>query len=179
LKSSLQKREFSLLVRECLPKVYGLAFRMVNDADVARDLLQDSMIKAWKNYTNFDRNRSFAVWLSVIVLNTCKDYLKSPYRKLEKGDATEMATRENQQEKMERHEQHMLIVSLAAHLPLKQKEVFILHDLQGYPLAEVEKEMGLKKGVARSHLYYARKKLKEQLIHHEKQERARAGKMHR
>jgi RNA polymerase sigma factor (sigma-70 family) len=99
LKSSLQKREFSLLVRECLPKVYGLAFRMVNDADVA-SLLQDSMIKAWKNYTNFDRNRSFAVWLSVIVLNTCKDYLKSPYRKLEKGDATEMATRENQQEKI-------------------------------------------------------------------------------
>jgi len=81
---------FAALVERHLPMVYKFAYRYVNDGDDARDIAQDSFIKAWKNLQKFDTARNFKTWLLTITKNTALDFIKKKkpvlFSKIEEGD---------------------------------------------------------------------------------------------
>lgn len=54
-----------------------LAFSYVRDAEIAKDLVQNTFIKCYKNIDSFRYDADIKTWLYRITINECKDYLKS------------------------------------------------------------------------------------------------------
>lgn len=54
-----------------------LAFSYVKDVEIAKDMVQNSFIKCYKNMESFQYDAHIKTWLYRITINECKDYLKS------------------------------------------------------------------------------------------------------
>lgn len=54
-----------------------LAFSYVKDAEIAKDMVQNTFIKCYKNLESFRFDAQIKTWLYRITINECKDYLKS------------------------------------------------------------------------------------------------------
>jgi len=54
-----------------------LAFSYVKDAEIAKDMVQNTFIKCYKNLDSFRFDAQIKTWLYRITINECKDYLKS------------------------------------------------------------------------------------------------------
>ncbi|WP_121616696.1 sigma-70 family RNA polymerase sigma factor [Virgibacillus halodenitrificans] len=61
-----------------------LAFSYVKDKETAKDLVQNSFIKCYKNIDSFRYDSQIKTWLSRITINECKDYLRSRNYKMER-----------------------------------------------------------------------------------------------
>ena len=59
-----------------------LAFSYVKDAEIAKDLVQNTFIKCYKNLESFRFDAQIKTWLYRITINECKDYLKSWHYKM-------------------------------------------------------------------------------------------------
>lgn len=75
-------REEKDLILEKIMIAYGnelvrLAFSYVKDAEIAKDMVQNTFIKCYKNLESFRFDAQIKTWLYRITINECKDYLKS------------------------------------------------------------------------------------------------------
>ncbi|MER2107332.1 MAG: sigma-70 family RNA polymerase sigma factor [Solibacillus sp.] len=59
-----------------------LAFSYVKDAEVAKDMVQNTFIKCYKHLDTFRFDAQIKTWLYRITINECKDYLKSWHYKM-------------------------------------------------------------------------------------------------
>jgi RNA polymerase sigma factor (sigma-70 family) len=71
---------FGVLVQRHQDALYRLAWAMVQDRDVASDLVQDALIRAFVNLDRCRDVRRFRVWLMTTLRNRCLDYLKDRRR---------------------------------------------------------------------------------------------------
>jgi RNA polymerase sigma-70 factor (ECF subfamily) len=67
---------YSILVDSYKAMVYNVAYRMVGDEDIAKDLAQESFIAAYNGLGQFRFGAKFSSWLYSIALNKCRDYLR-------------------------------------------------------------------------------------------------------
>jgi RNA polymerase sigma-70 factor (ECF subfamily) len=61
--------------------MYSRALRMVRDRSEAEDLVQESFARAFGRLRQFDSTYRLSTWLYRIVVNSCRDHMKSPRRK--------------------------------------------------------------------------------------------------
>lgn len=153
---------------------FTLAFRLVCDEESARDVVQESFIRIWKHLHEYDPAVKFTTWLYRIVVNLSFDHLKMDKRR--------KRVMENEQELDERFaldnngtEQGFVnrdlaerIRSVAARLPLKQRLVFVLRDLNDLSVQETAEALAMSGGSVKANLSYARQAIRkhmEQLDH--------------
>jgi RNA polymerase sigma-70 factor (ECF subfamily) len=67
---------FAVLVSRHLPAVYTFCVRILNNADEAQDVAQETFLKAWRHLGRFDTKKSFRTWLFAIAKNTATDALR-------------------------------------------------------------------------------------------------------
>ncbi|MBN1895995.1 sigma-70 family RNA polymerase sigma factor, partial [bacterium] len=65
---------------------HAVAFRILQHEEDARDVVQESFVRVWKNISKFDARKSFSTWLYRIVTRLCLDRLKSRKRRLKMLD---------------------------------------------------------------------------------------------
>jgi len=68
---------FEALVQKYQREVYGLACRMVSDAEEAKDLAQQAFLQAFVHIRSFRQDAQFRTWLFRIAINQCYNFLKS------------------------------------------------------------------------------------------------------
>jgi len=162
------KEAFGKLVIQYQQYGFNLAFRIVCNEDDARDIVQDSFIKIWKNMKLYLPKIKFTTWMYKIVCNTAIDHLRSN-RKMEKVRLDEVHERLEQisvytpEAILNNKEIGQLIKSFANALSEKQRLVFVLRDLQGLDSSEVEDILNLPETSVKSNLYHARKAIGEKL----------------
>jgi RNA polymerase sigma-70 factor (ECF subfamily) len=72
---------FGILYSRLAPGLYGMAFRMMNDAKEAEDVLQEGFTYIWRKANNYDPARSSAyAWAVMIVRNKAIDRLRARQR---------------------------------------------------------------------------------------------------
>ncbi len=71
------KEAFGILVEKHQQYAFTLAFRIVCNEDDARDVVQDSFVKMWKNIKLYNSKNKFTTWMYSIVTNTAIDMLRS------------------------------------------------------------------------------------------------------
>ena len=166
-------RAFNQLVPLYQSMAYNLAYRILGDADAAADATQDAFISAYKAMRKF-RGGSFKAWILRIVTNACYDQLRRKQRRpTESLDDLEIDAdyvgylrdgADLPDEAYERRELNQAIQSGILSLPMDQRTVLVLSDMQGLSYQEIAEATGLSLGTVKSRLSRGRAKLRDYLV---------------
>jgi RNA polymerase sigma-70 factor (ECF subfamily) len=162
---------FRYLVEKHQGFVYALSYRFVRTTADAEDITQEAFIRLWKNLPRYRREIKLTTWLYKIAVNLCLDFLKSSYRKGLKrtldleASAGSLSDAPADQAILE-NELRSAMEIIAAQLSPKQKAVFILRDLEDRTMEEIGEILEMSQGQVKSNLYYARKKVGEEIAVH-------------
>lgn len=153
---------FRRLVEEHQSYVFSLAFRLLRDEDDARDVVQETFIRVWKNLHRYDQRAKFTTWLYTITVNLTSDMLKSRARRRRWFLAP--GTEETQHSAEAKEEMNIVngdlaanIKTLAGKLPPRQQLVFVLRDLQDLSVDEVGRILSMSTSSVKTNLCYARR----------------------
>jgi RNA polymerase sigma-70 factor (ECF subfamily) len=165
-------RAFNQLVMLYQSMAYNVAYRILSDPDAAADATQDAFVSAFKAMRKF-RGGSFKAWLLRIVTNACYDQLRikqrRPANSLDNLPVDQDHVRylrdeaEAPDEFVERQELNQLIQAGIRTLPVEQRTVLVLSDIQGLSYQEVAEAMDLSLGTVKSRLSRGRAKLRDYL----------------
>ncbi|MFQ5699940.1 MAG: RNA polymerase sigma factor [Myxococcota bacterium] len=165
---------FEMLVRRYSERAFRVAYRVVHDEDVARDVLQDALIKAYRGLRRFENRSAFYTWLYRIVVNLALDRRRRARPSVEWSDevAHEVDPRVLEPEAHDprvastRHEIRHLVAAGVRELPDGQREVLLLREVEGLSYQEIAATMRISKGTVMSRLHYARRKMETFLRAH-------------
>ncbi len=150
--------------------MYNFAFRLTCDADDAKDLVQETYLKAFRFINSFQQGTNAKAWLFVILKNNFINDFRKKSKKPAKVDYQEVETFYNFEVPITpdlRVEPLKLIgdeVSNALNsLTVDFRTVITLCDLEGLTYEEMAKILDIPIGTVRSRLHRARNLLKERL----------------
>ncbi len=154
---------FKKQLAEMRPRLYNVAYSWCHAADIADDLVQDTVIKALRNANSLREMAKMNSWLFTILANCWRDYLRrqKPTANIDDCVFTDDNTPELTQEKQNITD---IVQRAIATLPLGQRQVVTLVDLEGFSYAEVAEIVDIPTGTVMSRLNRARKALAEQLL---------------
>jgi RNA polymerase sigma-70 factor (ECF subfamily) len=163
---------FDELVRRWERKIHGAIYRVLGSEEEARDIGQETFLRAYRALGGFKRESRFSSWLYQIALNLCRDRLRR--RKLrqhlsleELGDAVvDVAPRSpapSALELVERRDLSRAVAAAVEALPDEQREVIVLKEYQGLTFLEIAAVLGLPASTVKTRLYRGLGQLREQL----------------
>ena len=156
---------FEELYRRHHRRVYSICLRMLQNPTEAEDLTQDVFIQLFRKIGSFRGDSAFTTWLHRMTVNQVLMHFRKRNVKLEK--VTEEGETPVQIVVGTENPDRMPIVDRIAledaveQLPKGYKNVFLLHDVQGYEHEEVAKILGCSVGTSKSQLHKARLKLRK------------------
>lgn len=154
---------FEELVRKYQREVYGLACRIVTDAEEAKDLTQQALLQAFIHIKSFRRDAQFRTWLFRIAINQCYNYLKSKKKFGDPVDLDEIsiAGTESPEADLVSQDDRRRLYAALERLPAKQRAVITLKVEQGLSYQEISQVLGGTAGAARVNYCQALKTLKK------------------
>jgi RNA polymerase sigma-70 factor, ECF subfamily len=157
---------FETLVRRHFRAAYAVALALTREPADADDVCQDAFVRAYERLADCREPEKFAAWLAQIVRNRARNRLA--YFRIRR--ALPMASAEarpaggaSPHADAEREELRRALLSALGRLPPTQREVVILHDLEGMKHAEIAGLVGCSEAMSRRHLSDARRVLRTQL----------------
>lgn len=156
---------FAILVRRYQEPLFRYARGMAGDGDAAADLVQDAFIKAYRNLDGCQNPDRFGAWVFRILVNSCKDHLRSPRHRREalSDDTAATGSEANPGLTLEQSETRALIDAALAVLPLAQRQAFLLKHVEGYSYEEMAELVGVSVPALKMRVLRAREALQEQL----------------
>jgi RNA polymerase sigma-70 factor (ECF subfamily) len=158
---------FETLVRRKTTKVYALCYRVIGNAEDAKDISQLVFLKLWENLGKYDPQYAFDTWLYRMVTNVAIDFMRN---KQSRDNAVNSNLRlvktsadPEQTVVMQRKEVENLFNEIATVLSPKQKAIFIMNQMEDLPSAEIAKILGCRESTVRNHLFNARKLMQHEL----------------
>jgi RNA polymerase sigma-70 factor (ECF subfamily) len=151
---------FEELYRRHVNGVYALCLRMTADPARAEDHTQETFVRAWQKLASYRGEARFPAWLSRVAINVVRGEWRTRGRReererpLDESAASPPAPPRGAALDLER---------AIAGLPAGAREVFVLHDVEGYRHEEVAGLLDVKPGTSKSQLHRARKLLREAL----------------
>jgi len=156
---------YAVLVDHYKVLAYTLAFRMLGDADCANDVAQDSFLAAYEGLDRFRRMAKFSTWLATIVLNKCRDRLRSRRETVPIDDVTEVRScgAPDPEALANAHERTSALQQALAALAPVDREVIILKHLEELAYEEIAMIVGASVPALKVRAHRAREKLRESL----------------
>ena len=148
-------------------RVYSICLRMLQNASEAEDLTQDVFIQLYRKISSFRGDSAFTTWLHRMTVNQVLMHFRKRTVKYEK--TTEEGETPDQIVSGTGNPHKMQIVDKIAldnaieQLPTGYKNVFVLHDVEGFEHEEVARILGCSVGTSKSQLHKARLKLQKLL----------------
>jgi RNA polymerase sigma-70 factor, ECF subfamily len=152
------------LYREHADRVYGLCLRMSGDAVHATELAQDVFVRAWEQLDRLRPGSDAGAWLWRLATNVVLNAMRSDRRRLSRvAPVAEPGQLERSELGTPLPVRRLSIDAAIARLPDRAREVFVLHDVEGFASPEVSQLLGIAEGTVRAHLHRARALLREAL----------------
>jgi RNA polymerase sigma-70 factor (ECF subfamily) len=152
---------FEPLVTPYRKLLLTLAFRLSRNIEEAKEISQETLMRAFRYLGSFDRKRSFKNWLLQIEMNVWRSLGE---RAADEGTLRELAARNTQEDPEERYagkEAREKLLSCLDGLSPKEKEVFLLRDIEGRSVKETAEVLRTSAISVRVHLSRARDKIRE------------------
>ncbi len=159
------------------PRVFRLCFGFLADEAEAEDVAQDAMLQLIDRLAAFDPSRRFTTWRNTVAANLCRDRLRrrATRRRAEESAAvTDLDLLPDPHDVAAAAEVHTILRESLAKLTDREREVFVLRDLEGAESPDVAEVLGITEGTVRSLLSLARRRLRT-ILGHRIPEVARAG----
>jgi RNA polymerase sigma factor (sigma-70 family) len=155
-------------------RAWRLACYYLRDTAEADEAVQDAFVKAFSHLPTYDPARSFEVWLTRILVNSCLDRVKARKRRLRwvvgLGDAgpgfeppatpPSRDAQASQEKVVLRRERAKALLSAVRQLPNRQRTVIMLSHFDGRSTREVSAMTGLSESTVRVHLFRGLRRLR-------------------
>lgn len=165
------KTKEALFLDEMTPyfdALYSFAFYIAKNSDTAKDLVQETMLKAYRYFDYYEKGTNAKSWLFKILQNT---YINE-YRKSNRGPSkVQFEDTDIDYDHFTAYSYEMLdkvmgddIMAALDELSPELKAMIILKDVQGFKYEEISKIFDIPMGTTKNRLFRARNQLKKKLI---------------
>lgn len=165
---------FAELFHRHRDRLWAVALRTLGDREEAADALQDALLSAHRAAARFRGDSAVTTWLHRIVVNACLDRIRRrqthPTVPLPDGVHTDGEPGRHTggvepAAPVRDHETALVVRQALAELPAEQRAALVLVDVQGYPVAEVARILGVAEGTVKSRCARGRARLAVLLGH--------------
>ena len=161
LAASGDAHAFERLYRGHLGRIHSLARRMLSE-DEADEAVQDVFVRAWEKLGTFRGEAAFGTWLHRLAINVMLGQRErrgiQRQRYLEDDGVLQTVAG-----RRAAPETSMDMETAIAQLPDGARQIFVLHDVEGYRHEEIAEMLGLATGTSKSQLHRARMALRQHL----------------
>jgi RNA polymerase sigma-70 factor, ECF subfamily len=148
------------------PSIYRFGLRMCGNEDAAREVLQETLLAAFRYLPGFRGDAALSTWLYQIARSFCIKERRGhhPSRSLDEAGAAELVDPSPQPDARAHAREIGEALSRAiAVLPPEQREVLILRDVEGLSAERAAEVIGIEVGALKSRLHRARMALRGEL----------------
>ncbi|MGE0078272.1 MAG: RNA polymerase sigma factor [Bacteroidales bacterium] len=160
---------FTLLFHQHSSALYRKILWMVNDDEIANDLLQELFLKLWETRERIDLSKPFKAYLYTIASNLVYDFFrKSANRKKYEKHLLSLADEHYShiEEALFSKDNQTLINEAIDQLPPQRKQIFTLCRLEGKSYDEVSDMLKISKSTIQDHIVKANRAIKDYLSNH-------------
>src|SRR4030088_2079826 len=163
---------FNELVLRWERPIYALAYRTIGREEDARDVCQETFLRAFRALPGFRGQAKFSSWLYRIALNLCRDWMGRQRRTpgvQAPGDMDilELAGGGGPSESIEdlvsRHDQTRIVERVMALLPEEQRTAIVLKEYHGLTFQEIADLVGCPLSTVKTRLYQGLTVLRREL----------------
>lgn len=129
-------------------------------ADAADEVAQDVFVRAWQKLSLFRGESAFSTWLHRLAINVILAK-RAEFAKQRGRFSDDEIALEHVQARSVQHETRMDFETALARLPDGARQVFVLHDIEGYKHEEIAELLGVTAGTSKSQLHRARMVLRD------------------
>src|SRR3982075_4427366 len=153
---------FNQLILRWERPIYALAYRVIGREEDARDVAQETFLRAFRALKGFRGQAKFSSWLYRIALNLCRDWIRRERRAPvvqppEDVDLIEMAAAAEPSESIEdlvaRKDLSRLVEQAMALLPEDQRTAIVLKEYHGLTFQEIAELVGCPLSTGKTRLY--------------------------
>jgi len=160
---------FDELVRRTSADTYTLAFRLVGNEEDARDVVQETYLRAYKGIGRFREEAQLSTWLYRITANCAATHLgkrrKHRHEELPEDDQVlDLSPARDPQAVADATGLRERLTDALEELPPKLRAVVVLRDVYDLPHEAIAAELGISESAAKVRLHRARRKLRERLF---------------
>jgi len=159
---------FELIYEKYHRRTYSLCLRMTSSQTEAEDLTQEVFIQLFRKVGSFRGDSAFSTWLHRLTVNQVLMHFRRRSVKNEKvsddGEMPEQTVHGTANPNKMPVVDRIALKKAIGELPNGYRNVFVLHDVEGYEHEEVARMMGISVGTSKSQLHKARLKLRGLLI---------------
>ncbi len=148
-------------------RVYAICLRMLKNTNEAEDLTQDVFIQLHRKIGSFRGDSAFTTWLHRLTVNQVLMHFRKRTVKFEKttdeGETPVQIVRGSEKPSKMPVVDKIALQNAIKQLPNGYRNVFVLHDVEGFEHEEVARILGCSVGTSKSQLHKARLKLRKLL----------------
>ena len=157
-----QQTRFEALCGQLRPDLYRFAFWLARDRAVAEDVVQDTLLRAWRSFGSLGDEASVRPWLLTIAR---REFARRFERKtFETVDVDDLAELEDPALAVQDSQEVLDMRAAIFALDGDYREPLVLQVLMGYTTEEIATHMELTPGAVLTRLFRARQKLKVALL---------------
>ncbi|MCB9915258.1 MAG: sigma-70 family RNA polymerase sigma factor [Planctomycetes bacterium] len=149
------------------PAVWRLCLGLLGSEAEAEDAAQDAMLKLHDHLDRWDPRQPYGPWRNTVVLNLCRDRLRRREARARAeaaaAEARELTAPAAQGAALEQHELRAKLAAALRLLSEREREAFVLRELEGESTAAVARAMDVTESSVRSLLTLARRRLRDHL----------------
>jgi RNA polymerase sigma-70 factor, ECF subfamily len=152
---------FKLLMKVHQEKLYWLIRRMVGDHDDANDVMQNTMIKVFRNIQNFKGDSKLSTWMTRIATNESITFInnRKPNHSIQSTSIGESLVQLKSDVYVDGDETELLLQAAIETLPDKQRQVFNLRYFDEMPYEEMSNILETSVGALKASFHHAVKKI--------------------
>jgi len=163
---------FNQLVKRWERPIFALAYRTLGREEDARDVTQETFLRAFRALSGFKGDAKFSSWLYRIALNLCRDWMRkerrAPLVAVPEGvDVEQLAAERGPIETVEdlaaRSELSREVARAMESLPTEQRQAIILKEYHGLTFQEIADLMKCPLSTVKTRVYQGLSTLRKQL----------------
>ena len=164
---------FNQLVVRWERPIYALAYRTLGREEAARDVVQESFLRAFRGLKGFKGQAKFSSWLYRITLNLCRDWMRKSRRAPmiqvpETEDGLDMAEQmpspaESVEELVNRQQMSAAVAKAMAELPDEQRPAILMKEFHGLTFQEIADALDCPLSTVKTRLYQGLSVLRRRL----------------
>ena len=159
-------------VEQYRPAIQRYVLKLVGDADLAEDLTQETLLRAYQRVANLEDPGALQSWLYRIATNVCYDAFRQRHHRPADVSLSGLAesaadivlpdeTRLLPDQLLEQHAMSDCITQFLTRLPEAERTVLLLHDLQGFTDPEIADQVQSSLPTVKIRLHRARVRLRK------------------
>ncbi len=168
---------FKTLFDRHSPTIYSLCLRLLGNADDAHEIAQDVFVTFWQKAESLRGESKLSTWLHRVAVNKSINFRKrggvmAKIKQIMSIDTEEVSLEEQlpapeserPDRQLETQEARIELAELMASVPARQREVYLLHKLEGLSYQEIAEQLSLTVPTIESLMHRAKQNLQKAML---------------